>query len=132
MQPTTASHDLSLFRRVIYQHTLSQRKDSLCDLIDAILTNTGPATLARLSLAPGFRRRWSSVSDALTDGRVDVPLLRRLLVAALPVGPADTRPLWALDASTWPRPAAVTSPERTDAHRVAVGTPQSGVVAGWE
>ena len=132
MQLTTASHDLRLFRRVIYQHTLGQRKDSLFDLTDAILTSTGPATLARLSRAPGFRRRWSSVSDALTDGRLDVPLLRRRLVAALPAVPAADRPLWAIDASTWPRPAAVTSRERTSAHRVAVGTPQSGVVGGWE
>jgi hypothetical protein len=132
MQATTASHDLSLFRRVISQHTLGQRKDSLFDLTDAILTSAGPATLARLSLAAGFRRRWSSVSDALTAGRIDVPLLRRLLVAALPAGAASARPLWALDASTWPRPAATTSRERTYAHRVAIGMPQRGVVAGWE
>src|SRR5687768_3357921 len=109
MQRTTASHDLMLFRGVIYRHTLGLRKDSLFDLTDAILTSAGPATLARLSLAPGFRRRWSSVSDALTAGRVDVPLLRRLLVAALPAAAADRRPLWAIDASTWPRPSAATS-----------------------
>jgi len=132
MQMTTTSHDLMLFRRVIYQHALGQRKDSLFDLTDAILTSAGPATLARLSLAPGFRRRWSSVSDALTDGSMDVPLLRRLLVAALPAMPAADRPVWAIDASTWPRPAAATSRARTYAHRIAVGTPQSGVVAGWE
>jgi hypothetical protein len=130
MQPTTAA-DLILFREVIYRHTLGQRKDSLCDLVDAILTSAGPATLARLSLAAGFRRRWSSVSDALSEGRLDVPLLRRLLVAALPAVPAGRRPVWAIDAATWPRPAAHTSPERTYAHRVAVGTPQRGVVAGW-
>jgi hypothetical protein len=134
MQMTTACHDLIRFRRVIYEHALGQRKDSLCDLTDAILTSPGAATLARLSLAPGFRRRWSSVSDALSAGRLDVPLLRRLLVAAEASVAATTgrRPLWALDASTWPRPAAHTSPERTYAHRVAVGTPQRGVVAGWE
>lgn len=132
MQLTTASHDLRLFRRLIYQHTLRQRKDSLFDLIDAVLTSAAPATLARLRLAPGFRRRWSAVSDALIEGHLDAPLLRRLLVAALPAVPAADRPLWALDASTWPRPAAAPSGERTYAHRVAVGTPQSGVVGGWE
>ena len=132
MQTTTAAHDLTLFREVIYRHTLGQRKDSLFDLTDAILTSAGPASLARLSLAPGFRRRWSSVSDALSAGRLDGPLLRCLLVAALPAAPAAARPLWAIDASTWPRPAAQTSAERTYAHRVAIGTPQRGVVAGWE
>jgi hypothetical protein len=135
MQRTTASHDVIRFRRVIYEHVLGQRKDSLCDLIDAILTSAGPATLVRLSLASGVRRRWSSVSDALSAGRLEVPLLRRLLVAAEAAGAAeaaDARPEWALDASTWPRPTAPTSRERMYAHRVAVGTPQRGVVAGWE
>jgi hypothetical protein len=131
MQRTTAAHDLPRFRRVIYQHSLGQHKDSLCDLSDAILTSARPATLARLSLASDLRRRWSPVSDALTDGCLYVPLRRCLLVAALPGVPAASQPLWAIDASTWPRPAAPTSPERTYAHRVAVGRSQRDVVAGW-
>ena len=117
---------------MLYQHPVGQRKERLFDLPDAILTSAGPATLARRSLAPSCRRRWSSVADALTNGRVDGSLLRHLLVAALPADPAVARPVWAIDGATWPRPAATTSRERTDAHRIAVGTPQSGSVAGWE
>ena len=132
MHTTEACHTLTEFRRLLYRHTLGSRKDSLFDLTDAILTGAGPATLARLSLAPGFRRRWASVCDALADGTVYEPALPALLVVALPTPPPGERPLWVVDASTWPRPAAVTSPERTDAHRVAAGIPQSGIVAGWE
>ena len=132
MQTTEARQHLTEFRHAVYRHTLGYRKDSLCDLIDAILTSPGPATLARLSLAPGFQRRWGSVSDAVADGTLHATVLRALLVVALPPPPAGARPLWVVDASTWPRPAAATSPERTYAHRVAAGIPQSGVVAGWE
>ncbi len=132
MQTTEARQTLPKFRQLLYRHTLGSRKDSLCDLIDAILTSPGPATLAGLSLAPGFRRRWPSASDALADGTVDEVALRTLLLVALPPPATGARPLWVVDASTWPRPAAATSPERTYAHRVAVGVPQTGIVAGWE
>ena len=49
---------LTRFRAALYATGLGKRKDSLFDLLDAALTADGPATLARLSLAPGFRRRW--------------------------------------------------------------------------
>ncbi len=132
MQTTAARQRLDQFRQAVYRHTLGYRKDSLFDLTDAILTSPGPANLARLSLAPGFRRRWASVSDALADGTLHEPALRALLAVALPPPQAGERPLWVVDASTWPRPAAVTSPERTYAHRVAAGIPQAGIVAAWE
>src|SRR5205823_12284667 len=97
---------LARFRATLYATGLGKRKDSLCDLLDAVLTADGPATLARLSLAPGFRRRWSSVSDALDAGEVHLDLARRLLVGALPLALAAAtplpsrdalRPVWAVD-----------------------------------
>src|SRR5207244_7998056 len=101
-------------------------------------TADGPATLARLSLAAGFRRRWPSVSDALAAGALHLDLVRRLLVRSLPVARATAatalpsrdalRPVWAVDGSTWPRPQAKTSPERTWGRQVHAGVPQDGVV----
>ncbi len=129
LQTTAARQRLDQFRQAVYRHTLGYRKDSLFDRTDAILTGAGPANRARLSLAPGFRRRWASVADALADGTLHEPARRALLAVALPPPPAGERPLWVVDASTWPRPAAVTSPERTYAHRVAAGIPQAGIVA---
>jgi hypothetical protein len=135
---------LARFRATLYATALSQRKDSLCDLLDAVLTANGPATLARLSLAPGFRRRWPSVPDALAAGALHLDIVRALLVARLPPPPLlvagasplpsrdALRPVWAVDGSTWPRPQAKTSPERTWGRQVHAGLPQDGVVPAWE
>lgn len=129
---------LTQFRQTLYDTALGQRKDSLCDTLDAILTTPTASTLARLSRAPGFRRGWASVPDALADGTVDLDQLRPLLVRALPAPAAATpptgpaRPLWVVDGSTWPRPEAKTSPARTYCRRVTPGVPQDGVVPGWE
>lgn len=129
----TEDTELAQFRAALYA-TLGRRKDSVFETIDAVLTAPGPETLARLSLASGFRRRWASVSDALAAGQVNLDLVRALLLRSLPPVPSRdlVRPLWVIDGTTWPRPEARTSPERTYCHRVTAGVPQSGIVAGWE
>lgn len=126
--------DLARFRAALYATGLGRRKESLFETIDAVLTAMGPETLARLSLAPGFRRGWASVADALGDGQVHTDVVRALVVRSQPPVPSWelVRPLWVVDGSTWPRPEARTSPERTYCHRVTAGVPQTGIVAGWE
>src|SRR5437867_9767101 len=103
---------LARFRATLYATALGNRKDSLFDLLDAVLTADGPATLARLSLAPGFRRRWPSVSDALDAGEVQLDVARRRLVGTLPMAAAaatplpsrdELRPVWAVAGYTWQR-----------------------------
>ncbi|MBA3415271.1 MAG: transposase, partial [Chloroflexia bacterium] len=89
------------------------RRDALWDLLDAVLTADRVTSLVRLSLAPAFRRRWPSLFDALTDGRLDDAALRRLWTRSLPPPAAGIRTLWAIAGSTWPRPEAKTSPDRT-------------------
>src|SRR5204862_5622712 len=81
---------------------------------------------------------------ALAAGEVHLDLARRLLVGALPLPAAGAagasplpsrdalRPVWAVDGSTWPRPQAKTSPERTWGRQVHAGVPQDGVVPAWE
>ena len=132
--PPDADTDLTRFRAALYATGLGHRKDSLFETIDAVLTATGPETLARLSLASGFRRGWASVPDALAAGEVQTNMVRALVIRTLPPLPSRDllRPLWVGDASTWPRPEARTSPARTYCHRVTAGVPQSGIVAGWE
>jgi hypothetical protein len=100
--------------------------------MEAALATAGPGTLVRLSLAPVFRRGWPSAPDALADGAVDAERCRRLVQTRLPAPPPGARPVWALDGTTWPRPAAATSPARTYGHRTTAGIPQHGVVPGWE
>ncbi len=128
------THDpapLERFRTQLYHGVLGKRRDALFDLVDAVLTGTGPCTLVRLSLAACFPRGWASTCDALDDGTLDDAALRRLCVQTLPVPPAGQRELWALDGTTWPRPTAKTSPERTWERFVTGGQPQEGVVPGW-
>lgn len=128
--PTARS--LDTFRQALYDQVLGRRKDTLADLLDAVLTSPGRETLARLTLAPQFRRGWASAPDALAEGTLDEAACRRLCLAQL-TPPADgTRPVWALDATSWPRPAAQTSAERTWTYRPLPGYPQEGLVPGWE
>ncbi|HKG25222.1 MAG TPA: transposase, partial [Thermomicrobiales bacterium] len=129
------THDpapLERFRAQLYHGVLGKRRDALFDLTDALLTGDGPRSLVRLSLAPCFPRGWASACDALADGRLKVAALRRLCVRSLPAPAPGQRALWALDGTTWPRPAAKTSDQRTWCRMVTRGQPQEGVVPGWE
>src|SRR3954470_10760196 len=131
MQNPAALETLKEFR-LAAEGTLGHRKESLFELLEAVLAGSGPATLVRLSLMAVFRRGWPSAADALADGGVDADACRRL-VQGTPIEPAPGgRPVWALDGTVWPRPAAVTSPERTYGHRTTAGSPQHGVVPAWE
>ena len=128
---TSPQSPLAHFRAECYQ-TFGLRRDARFDLLDALLTSERVTSLIRLSLSPVFRRGWPSLFDALSDGSCDQAALQRLWVQTLPAPPPDTRPLWALDGSTWPRPEAKTSPARTCCRFVTAGIPESGIMPGWE
>lgn len=131
MQTPAAWETLKQFRLAAYG-TLGHRKDSLFELLEAVLAAPGPGTLVRLSVATVFRRAWSSAPDALADGAVDADRCRELVQSTRIEPPPPGRPVWAVDGTVWPRPAAVTSPERTYGHRTTAGIPQDGVVPAWE
>jgi hypothetical protein len=111
---------------------LSLRRDALFELLDAVLTDEQATSLVRHSLAPCFRRGWASAPDALSDGALDVPALRRLFATTMPAAQVADRVLWALDGTSWPRPAAKTSDERTWGRWTGSGVPESGIVGSWE
>src|SRR3989442_13611532 len=94
MTTTTAHHTLARFRDEAYR-TLGHRKDSLFELMEAVLSGPGRATLVRLSLAPAFPRRWPSACDALADGDLDAERCPGLVHPYLPAPPAGGRPGWA-------------------------------------
>ena len=121
---------LRSFRGELYD-TLGLRQDSLFELMDAVLTAPERRTLVHLSLCPCFRRCWSSPCDALADGSVDVPARRALFQASVPQPAPGERPVWAVDGTHWPRPAAITSPARTWEYRPLPGKPPQGVVPAW-
>lgn len=134
MPTTDASARLDQFRQEVYHTALGYRQDSLFELLDALTLGSGPTALVRHSLSVSFRRRWASVPDALADGTLDPAALHRLLPALLP--PPDPalggRPVWAIDATIWPRPQAHTSPQRTYGRHTWPAQPGHVIVASWE
>ena len=123
--PTT---ELASFRRA-FHGCLPSWGDALFELTDAVLCSPAPVgSVPSLSLEPVFRRGHGSVYKALARGSVDEQRLRRLLVAARPAGwPA----VFAVDASTWDRCDAETSPERGFYYSASKHSAGQPIVAGW-
>jgi len=111
---TEAWERLRDFRNELYDD-LGLRQDSLFELLDAMLTAPQRSTLVRHSLSTAFRRRWPSTCDALIDGSMDTGRLRGLFAESLADSPViEGRPVWVIDGTNWPRPAA----RARDAHAV--------------
>lgn len=116
------------FRRALYG-CLRSWGDALFDLCDAMLCAPGPLrSVPGLSLEPEFRRSHGSLYKALARGRVEVDRLRKLLVENRP---ADWPMVFAVDASTWDRCDAETSPERGYYHSASKHSAGQPIVAGW-
>lgn len=64
--------------------------------------------------------------------RGGVAAWRRLFAQTMPSVLVEERLLWVVDGTSWPRPQAKTSPERTWGRFVTGGTPQSGIIGAWE
>jgi hypothetical protein len=110
-------------------HTcFARRADALSELADAVLCSPGRVTdLARLSLAPEFRRGHGALYDALGAGEVEFARLRAA-VEGLPLPTwRDGRIRLAVDVSGWLRPDARASPGRMFCH--VPGWPYSHVAA---
>ena len=103
---------LEEFRQVAYEY-LGRAKDATFELTDAILLTRNVYSLADLSLSPVFRRKWSSIYEALQDSRPQRQKLMQLYIKQMPT---EGRPLLAGDHTNWSRPDAVTLQERTYEH----------------
>ncbi len=119
---------LRVFRSQCYG-ALTRRADALFELGDALLCQDGAVTCPpRLSLDPVFRRGWGSVYAALSRGRIDEAAVRELLVAHRP---AHWPLVFAVDASTWARCDAETSPGRGFYYHPSRHSAGQPIVAGW-
>jgi hypothetical protein len=116
------------FRNGFYD-CLGSWADALFELTDAALLAPGPvSSVPALSLGPTFGRSHGSLYKALSKGEVDPGQVRELLVRYRPEG----WPLiFAVDASTWERPDAETSPERGFYHSASKHSAGQPIVAGW-
>ncbi|MEZ5383490.1 MAG: transposase [Microthrixaceae bacterium] len=103
--------------------------DTLFELCDATLCATGPVTsLPMLSLEPVSRRSHGSLYRSLAEGEIDTDRFSDLLIAHRPV---DWPDVFAVDASTWARCDAETSPQRGFYYSASKHSAGQPIVAGW-
>jgi hypothetical protein len=120
--------ELTDFRRALYE-CFTAWGDALFELSDAVLCSPAPVgSVPSLSLEPVFRRSHGSLYKALSRGRVGEEAMRRLLVASRP---ANWPMVFAVDASTWDRCDAETSPERGFYYSASKHSAGQPIVAGW-
>ena len=103
--------------------------DALFELCDAVLCAAGAvASVPSLSLEPEFSRSHGSLYKALAKGRIDEGRLHKLLVESRP---GEWPLVFAVDASTWARCDAETSPERGFHYSASKHSAGQPIVAGW-
>lgn len=100
---------LKLFRFGVYT-ILGNGKDALFDLMDAVLVTHSIYSFVELSVSPVFRRQWSSIYEAIADGKPPREELMQRYIAQL----LQTEQLvLAGDHTAWSRPDARTLKDRT-------------------
>jgi hypothetical protein len=126
MKPESFSR-LIAFREQMYQQ-FDRRADALFEIVDALLTLPTATAPAHLMLQPHFHRKWGSVYDGLSAGRIDATGVEELLVQ-YPLD--DGEAVYAVDASTWIKNDAETSPKRAYYHHHSRHSAGKPIVAGW-
>ena len=102
-------NQLREFRQTLY-NALGNARDTIFDLMDAVLVSASIASYVSLSQSPVFRRQWSSIYEVLLDSQLPRARVRTLLVSQIAT---DKQPVLAGDATRWNRPAAKTMKDRT-------------------
>ena len=100
------------FRQATYER-LGKAHDATFELMDAIMLTRNAYCLADFSLCPVFRRKWSSIYEALQDCRPQRQKLMQLYIEQMP---KLEQIILAGDHTAWSRPEAVTLQERTSEH----------------
>jgi hypothetical protein len=122
---------LDTLRHNVYHGCITRGGDALFDLVDALLTDPSARSFIELSQAPSFRRAWSSLYEALEDGRIDRSALLREFLLLMPGRLRRPRLVLGLDTSSILRPAAHTAPDRTFVHRSGLPPDATPVGVGW-
>jgi hypothetical protein len=121
-------NELIDFRHEVHQ-CLNPWGDALFELCDALACSPHRVdSVPSLSLEPQFRRSHGSLYRALSQGEVDEEQLRRLLVRCRP---QEWPNVFALDASTWMRCDAETSPERGFHYSPSRHSGAHPIAPGW-
>ncbi len=96
---------------------MGKAKDATFELMDAVLLTRSVYSFAELSLSPVFRRRWSSIYEALSDSR---PQRQKLIQLYIKHIPKNQKVILAGDHTPWSRREAVTLKDRTFEHKANV------------
>lgn len=136
--------DLEQFRLDLYE-IMWHRRDALLDLIDAMASNTFARSVIELSLSPFFRRKYSSVPDAIDNffqatgpeleiegRRAKEQELMGLIEAYLPPPQAQPFWLWGIDVTPIPRQFARTLADRTYVYQPNTLTDNKPVTIGHQ
>lgn len=121
--------DLQRFRKRAYS-LLGNGRDSLCDLVDTVLTSRSVTSFAELSLSPVFRRAWQSLYKVLMRSAPPDSKLLSLYNDYLPTPAAGSQMLLAGDHTAWPRVWSPTLKERTYEHQPQSHPDDSAVTIG--
>jgi DDE superfamily endonuclease len=103
---------LKTFRQAVYEN-LCRAQDATFELTDAVMLTRKAYCLADLSQCPIFRRKWSSIYEALQDTRPQRQKLMKLYIKQIPT---SGQIILAGDHTAWSRPNAVTLKDRTMEH----------------
>ncbi|WP_235018991.1 transposase [Tolypothrix sp. NIES-4075] len=96
--------------------------------MDAVLLTRNAYSLADLSMCPVFRRKWSSIYEAIQDTRPQRNKLMQLYIKQIP---KQGRIILAGDHTAWSRPEADTLKERTYEHYAQGGFGGHPVTVGY-
>ncbi|WP_250122519.1 NF041680 family putative transposase [Chroococcidiopsis sp. CCMEE 29] len=117
---------LKAFRQDAYER-LGKAHDATFELTDAVMLTRNAYCLADFSLCPVFRRKWSSIYEALQDCRPQRQKLMQLYIKQMP----DVEQIiLAGDHTAWSRPEAVTLQERTSEHYTVGGGENRPITKG--
>jgi DDE family transposase len=117
-------------RHQIWQ-CFSRAADALFELADALTAETSASSLPELSLSAHFRRKWSSVYEALSDGRIDTEGWSSVWTQALLK--SHEGPAWvSIDATSIARPEAETNSDRGMIYVCNLPHATKPVSVGWQ
>jgi len=117
-------------RHQIWQ-CFSRSADALFELAGALTGEVAARSLPELSLSASFRRKWSSVYEALEDGRIDTQRWSSIWTQALLA--SHEGPVWiSVDSTSIARPEAETSPDRGMIYVCNLPHASKPVNVGWQ
>ncbi len=125
--------NLNTMRQICHQiwQCFSRSVDALFELADALTGEVAARSLPELSLSASFRRKWSSVYEALQDGRIETQHWSSVWTQTLLK--SHEGPVWlSVDATSIARPEAETSPDRGMIYVCNLPHANKPVSVGWQ